>query len=197
MLRAAVKGVFANKLRLTLTALAIVIGVGFVAASYVFTDTINAQFESLLTDINQGVDVIVRPEQPEFGFEIVSMPEEVLDAVAAVDGVAIADPAVNGFVQVVGTDGEPVGGQGPPTLGVSWTDVDAFNPTEQVAGRPPTGPGEVVVDITTAETGQITVGDRVTILTAARARSGSTSNTPTIWFSPHWMATLFSASMFS
>ena len=166
MLRAAVKGVFANKLRLTLTALAIVIGVGFVTASYVFTDTINAQFESLLTDINEGVDVIVRPEQPEFGFEIVSMPEEILDTVTAVDGVAIADPSVNGFVQVVGTDGEPIGGQGPPTLGVSWTDVDAFNPTVQVDGRAPTGPGEVVVDVTTAEIGDIVVGDRVTLLTA-------------------------------
>lgn len=166
MIRAAVKGVFANKLRLTLTALAIVIGVGFVAASYVFTDTINSQFDSLLTDINAGVDVIVRPEQPEFGLEIVSMPEDVLETVVAVEGVAIADPAVNGFAQVVGTDGEPIGGQGPPTLGVSWTDVDAFNPTTQVDGRAPTGPGEVVIDVTTADVGEIAVGDRVTILTA-------------------------------
>jgi putative ABC transport system permease protein len=166
MVRAAFKGVFANKLRLTLTALAIVIGVGFVAASYVFTDTINSQFETLLTDINQGVDVIVRPEQPEFGLEIVSMPEEILDTVVSVEGVAIADPAVNGFAQVVGTDGEPIGGQGPPTLGVSWTEVDAFNPTMQVGGRAPAGAGEVVIDVTTAENGNIAVGDRVTILSA-------------------------------
>jgi putative ABC transport system permease protein len=40
MLRTAIKGVFANKVRLTLTALAIVIGVAFVAASFVFTDTL-------------------------------------------------------------------------------------------------------------------------------------------------------------
>jgi putative ABC transport system permease protein len=166
VIRAAVKGVFANKLRLTLTALAIVIGVGFVAASYVFTDTINAQFDSLLTDINSGVDVIVRPEQPEFGFEILSMPEDILETVEGVDGVAIADPAVNGFAQVVGSDGEPIGGQGPPTLGVSWTDVDAFNPTTTVSGRSPTGPGEVVIDVSTAETGMIQVGDSVTILSA-------------------------------
>ena len=43
MLRAALKGVVANKLRLVLTALAIVIGVAFVAASFIFTDTINAR----------------------------------------------------------------------------------------------------------------------------------------------------------
>ena len=166
MIRAAVKGVFANKLRLTLTAFAIVIGVGFVAASYVFTDTINAQFNSLLTDINSGVDVIVRPEQPEFGFEVLSMPEDILETVAGVDGVAVADPAVNGFAQVVASDGEPIGGQGPPTLGVSWTDVDAFNPTTTVSGRSPAGPGEVVIDVSTAETGMIQVGDSVTILSA-------------------------------
>jgi len=164
VIRAAVKGVFANKLRLALTALAIVIGVGFVAASYVFTDTINAQFNSLLSDINAGVDVIVRPEQPDFGFELLSMPEEMLDVVVAVDGVAIADPGVQGSAQVVGTDDLPIGGQGPPTIGVSWTDVAAFNPTMLVDGRNPTGPGEVVMDVGTAEAGTIVVGDTVTIL---------------------------------
>ena len=149
MMRAALKGLLANKLRLVLTGVAIVIGVGFVAASFVFTDTINAQFDVLLSDINAGVDVVVRPTEPEFGTEQLSMPEETLALVARVDGVAIADPAVDGFAQVVGSDGEAIGGQGPPTIGVSWTGVAAFNPTTLVEGRGPQGEGEAVIDITT------------------------------------------------
>jgi len=164
MMRAALKGLLANKLRLVLTGVAIVIGVGFVAASFVFTDTINAQFDVLLTDINAGVDVVVRPTEPEFGTEQLSMPEETLALVAGVDGVAIADPAVDGFAQVVGSDGEAIGGQGPPTIGVSWTGVAAFNPTTLVEGRGPQGEGEAVIDITTAETGNISVGDTITVL---------------------------------
>ena len=164
MMRAALKGLLANKLRLVLTGVAIVIGVGFVAASFVFTDTINAQFDVLLTDINAGVDVVVRSTEPEFGTEQLSMPEETLALVAGVDGVAIADPAVDGFAQVVGSDGEAIGGQGPPTIGVSWTGVAAFNPTTLVEGRGPQGEGEAVIDITTAETGNISVGDTITVL---------------------------------
>ena len=47
MLRATLKSLLARKLRLTLTALSIVLGVGFVAGTYVLTDTMNKAFEDL------------------------------------------------------------------------------------------------------------------------------------------------------
>lgn len=170
MIRAAIKGVWANKLRLTLTAIAIVIGVGFVAASFVFTDTINARFESLLTDVSAGVDVYVRPVPPETGnefTEIGSMPEGTVDDVLAVPGVRIAEGGVAGYAQFVGSDGEPVGGQGPPTFGFSWTVADELNPLRiaEGNGRPPQAAGEVVADVGSAEAGGFVVGDTVTVLT--------------------------------
>ena len=58
MMGAALKGVLANKVRLTLTGLAIVLGVAFVAGSFIFTDTINTRFEILLE--RDGGEVVRR-----------------------------------------------------------------------------------------------------------------------------------------
>ena len=170
MIRAALKGVAANKVRLILTALAIVIGVAFVAASFVFTDTINARFESLLTDVSAGIDVYVRPEPPETGnefTEVGSISEDTLDNVLAVPGVRIAEGAVGGYAQFVDKNGDAVGGQGPPTFGFSWVEADELNPLRIAAGngRPPSAPGEVVADLGTADTAGFAIGDMVTVLT--------------------------------
>ena len=45
--KATLKGLLAHKFRLAATALAIVLGVSFVAGTYVLTDTITASFDDL------------------------------------------------------------------------------------------------------------------------------------------------------
>jgi putative ABC transport system permease protein len=171
MVRAALKGVMANKLRLTLTSIAIVLGVAFVAGSYVFTDTITARFETLLNEVSIGVDVVVRPEPPEFGdvfqnAETLSIPEESLETVRAVDGVRVADGTAAGYAQIVDKDGDAIGGQGPPTLGFSWGTEASLSPVQikEGNGRPPEGPGEVVIDVNTKDVGDFAIGDRIRIL---------------------------------
>jgi putative ABC transport system permease protein len=57
--RATIKGLLAHKVRLGLTALAIVLGVGFVAGSYILTDTMNQAFDNLSAGIEKGVAVEV------------------------------------------------------------------------------------------------------------------------------------------
>ena len=47
MWRATWKSLLAKKLRLVLTTLSIVLGVGFVAGTYVLTDTMNAAFDEV------------------------------------------------------------------------------------------------------------------------------------------------------
>lgn len=165
MLRTAIKGVLAHKLRLALTALAVVLGVAFVAGTYVFTDTIEARFDTLFDDVYAGVDATVRPQQPEFGSEPVTLDEEVVDQVLAVDGVAVAEPSVMSIAQVIGADGEPIGGQGPPTFGFSWIEEPALNPLriKEGNGRAPTGPGEVVIDAATVESAGFALGDTVQV----------------------------------
>ncbi len=170
MFKVAWSSLKANKLRLLLTSFAIVLGVAFVAGSFVFTDTISARFDSLFADISAGVDVYVEPEQPEFGNDFgqvqVSMPEEVFDAVVAVDGVAKADKSVAGIAQLVDNNGEVIGGFGPPTLGFSWSDDPDLSPLRisPENGHPPEAAGEIVLDIGTATTNEFALGDTISLL---------------------------------
>jgi len=119
MLRATVKSLLARKLRLALSAFAIVLGVAFVAGSYVFTDTIDQTFEEIFAETT--ADIVVRPAQSgagnlDFtGGDARTIEPAVLDDIAAVDGV----DRVDGYVDtqsmfVVGADGTVVGGNGPP-----------------------------------------------------------------------------------
>ena len=62
MLRASLRSLRARKLRLLLTGLSIVLGVGFVAGTYVLTDTMNAAFDDLFSSFAVDVDVIVRSD---------------------------------------------------------------------------------------------------------------------------------------
>jgi putative ABC transport system permease protein len=170
MLKVALAGLRINKVRLVLTSLAIVIGVAFVSGSFVFTDTINARFDSLLGDISAGTDVYVRAVDPEFGNDfgqlILSMPEETLDAVAGVEGVDEAEAPVDGFAQLIGADGEPIGGQGPPTIATSWMESSTLSPVQirDGNGRAPESGGEVVIDVGTANANDFTVGQQVGII---------------------------------
>ena len=111
MLRATVKSLFAHKLRLVLTALAVVLGVGMTAGSFILTDTALKSFDDLFGDVYKGTDVVVQA-QTAFdpsgqnntggGAERKPIPEGVLPEVQAVDGVAVADGAIGGTACSIG-----------------------------------------------------------------------------------------------
>ncbi len=60
MWRVTIKGLLAHKLRLALTALAIVLGVTFIAGTFVLTDTLHSTFDNLFGNIYQNVNFQVR-----------------------------------------------------------------------------------------------------------------------------------------
>ena len=62
MWRATLKSLLAKKVRLTLTALSVVLGVGFMAGTYVLTDTMSQAFDELFDTVATDTDVIVRAE---------------------------------------------------------------------------------------------------------------------------------------
>jgi putative ABC transport system permease protein len=167
MFRTSLNGLKANKVRLTLTALSVVLGVAFVAGSFVFTDTINARFENLFTDVYAGVDATVRPDHDAFGAEDGYLDETLLDEVSNVEGVEVAAGSVAGFAQLIDAEGVPIGGQGPPTLGFSWGKEPRLNllHIEKGNGRAPERAGEVAIDIATAEVNDLAVGDEVEVQT--------------------------------
>lgn len=171
-----VKGLLAHKLRLGLTALAVVLGVGFISGTYVLTDTIAKTFSGLFSDVTQGVDVYVRSEsafQSQTGGgegDREPLPEEVLETVRGVDGVETANGGVGGFAQLVDSEGEAIAPSGPPTLGFSWTENEG-GAGEFRAGRAPTASDEVVIDAATAETHDFELGDRVDVLLQGPSRT--------------------------
>ena len=71
MLKIALKGVLAHKLRLAMTAIAIVLGVAFVSGTYVFTDSIKASFDDIFEGAYSGIDLNVIGVS-EFGFNLAS-----------------------------------------------------------------------------------------------------------------------------
>ena len=154
----------AHKGRLLLSALAVVLGVAFVAGTYVFTDTLQRTFSDLFGQVQP--DVLVSPVTEVQTTSAQALPGDALDVVSEVDGVARADGLVQVFgVTLVGADGEAVGTGGAPTFGVSWSDDEELSPLRLVEGRGPTGPDEVAVDVQALESSGHSVGDEVRVLT--------------------------------
>ncbi len=179
MLRATIKSLMARKLRLLLTALAIVLGVGFMAGTLMLTDTATGAFDELIGQTFQGIDVVVQGHadfQPGAqggntgGSETEPIPDTLLPEVLAVPGVVAADGDVSGSAQLVDpvTD-KAIANGGAPTLGNSW------NPTVTSLiikdGAPPAGPGDVAIDAATAADHQLVVGQDVEVITNAGAAS--------------------------
>ena len=168
MVRAVLKGLLAHKIRLLLTAIAVVLGVAFVAGTFVLTDTINKTFDTLFTEISAGTDITVRAESG-FGDEANldqsrdTVPGSLLASVRAVPGVATAEGSVTGYAQFVDEEGKAVNTTGAPTLGFNWTDPGQ-SPLKLRSGREPQQPGEVVVDAVTARDHDFALGDRVKVL---------------------------------
>ncbi|MGZ6777149.1 MAG: ABC transporter permease, partial [Blastococcus sp.] len=71
-----------------------------------------------------------------------------------------------GYARLVDPRGRAMGNpaQGAPTLGYSWSPVDALNPFELRSGRAPRAADEVVIDAKSAKDGPFRLGDRATVL---------------------------------
>ena len=59
------KGLLAHKLRLMLTALAIILGVTFISGTFVLTDTLHNTFDQLFRGVYGKISVQVRQPSPD------------------------------------------------------------------------------------------------------------------------------------
>ena len=172
MFKATIRSLLAHKLRLVLTALAVVLGVGFIAGTYVLTDTMNAAFDELFEDTARGIDVYVRDAsnfEAQFGGSREPIDESVLDTVESVDGVEAAAGSVGGYAQLIDPEGAAITPGGAPTLGFNWT-PEPLNPMSLNDGTAPEGPDEVVIDAKTADDHAFKVGDPVMVITLQAPR---------------------------
>jgi putative ABC transport system permease protein len=169
-----IKGLLAHKLRLALTALAIVLGVTFISGTFVLTDTLHNTFTNLFANIYSKIDFQVRGvAQLGSGGNAVrnELPESLLATVRGVPGVAVAQGDVAGYAQFVAPDGKAIVNGGEPTLGVNFDQDQQISSLHLIAGRPPVTSGDVVMDAGTAQANHFAVGQRVRILFAASSRT--------------------------
>src|SRR5919106_1911181 len=168
MLRYSLSSLRAYKGRLLMTALAIVLGVGVVAGTFVLIDTAEAAADAAFRETTPRVDMVVRAAPTGEGEtfsditgELFAMPipAATVDRAARVDGVADATGVISGDAQLLGRDGHVIGVRAP--LGRS---IDPSFAGSLGAGRVPTGPDEAVIDRTTDDDQGFGVGDQVRIL---------------------------------
>ncbi len=166
MIRFALKGMLGRKLRTVLTALAIVLGVTMVSGTFVLTDSIDKAFDAIFSSVYQGTDATITGKSAfdvsdGSGSIAPAFDESVLDVVAALPDVADAIGGVAGEAQLIGSDGKAIVFGGAPNLGFSLDPTkEDFNTLSLEQGSWP-GPGEVVVDISTASKKKLAVGQRI------------------------------------
>src|SRR5580693_1840024 len=166
MRQVTLRGLFAHKLRLALTALAIVLGVTFISGTFVLTDTLNNTFSSLFTSVYSKIDFQVRGVAQFGSGESATrnpLPESVLARVRGVPGVAAASGQVEGYAQFVARDGKPVPST-VGTIGLGWDTNPQISSLHLISGNPPTTSDDVVMDASTARNYGFSVGQQVRIL---------------------------------
>jgi putative ABC transport system permease protein len=173
----AFKNLLAHRRRFLGTFLAAVLGVAFLAGTLVLGDTLKRNFDTLFAEANQGVDAAVRSSTLIKGG---SGPDELeqrglidaslVDKVRAVQGVDAVMPEVSGYGQILGADGDAIGGNGPPRLAGNWITDPDLNPYNLVAGHAPRADDEVVIDQGAADDGDLHLGDRTIVQTPEPVR---------------------------
>jgi putative ABC transport system permease protein len=183
MWKATLASIRSHKRRLLSTSLAVLLGVAFLSGTLVLGETTRAGFSDAFTEANAGTDALVRSEteiETEGMGATGLLDQGLADQIATLDDVATVVPMVEAAGQIVGSDGDPIGGNGPPTLAGNWIEDPDLNPYRIDSGRAPQaadaaggngaqqrpgdqGPYEVVIDKGSAELGDLEVGDTTTV----------------------------------
>ncbi|MFI2209377.1 ABC transporter permease [Streptomyces sp. NPDC020141] len=172
MFRTALRNVFAHKARLSMTALAVMLGVAFVSGTLVFGDTVVQALRGASAKNLQNVAVSVQaesewaPDSEAGEGRSTALTAELVDRIRAVPGVASAHPVVNGTATLAAQDGRPLNADNSwQNLATNYAPDDGADGRDSryplTAGRGPAAAGEMALDRRTAEKAGYAVGDTV------------------------------------
>ncbi|MGN9761583.1 ABC transporter permease [Streptomyces sp. SD31] len=167
MLSATLRSFLAHKGRLLLSALAVILSVAFVAGSLIFSDTVSRTFDRLFA--STAADVTVTPketlDETVPSGQTLTLPASLADRLARVQGVAAARAEVDvDGLTVADEDRESVGPTtGAPTIGTAWNPTER-SPVELTSGHAPEGDSQVLIDADTADSKDVRIGDRLTVI---------------------------------
>lgn len=171
MFRVSLRNLLLNKLRLLLTIAAVTVGVTFVSGTFVLSDTMVKAFGELYSGLTSGTDVVVKSKAAydadlaTTGGQVRPLDERIVETVANVPGVEVAEGSVFGFALVLDEDGNPMQPGGAPTIGTSLPEDNRFSGVATFReGRTPSGADEIALDARTAEGAGFELGDRVDVV---------------------------------
>jgi putative ABC transport system permease protein len=169
------KSVRANKARFFLTGIAVLLGVAFMAGTFVLTDTIKKSYNDVSANVYRSTDAVVRSAQATESSQQGAaqtrgtISASTLATVRAVNGVQVAEPQQLGIAVVVGHDGRLLDANRNRSIPIAlaWQDTPALNPMELVSGHAPRAPDEIVIDRASANKGHLTAGETVNVVSQA------------------------------
>src|SRR5439155_21329528 len=127
--------------RFVLTAVAVVLGVAFMAGTLVLTDTINKAYDGIAGTTFASSDVVVQSHSSvdagARGTERGTISASAVDLVRSVAGVVACGGVVEGTARLVGRDGTLVDDsmEQTPPIGMPWPSTADLNPLHLGAGH--------------------------------------------------------------
>jgi putative ABC transport system permease protein len=167
----AVKSLWARKVRALATTLAVVIGVAFVAGTYILTDTTFAAFDEIFSDSLKGTSVVItaKDEVEQDSGEVPSFSSALLSKVKRTPGARLAAVAIftpGGFFDA---KGEAIGSRFAPKF-ISSNLPPGLESLTYVEGRQPRSATEASLDQAAAEEAGIGIGDTIKLASVSRAK---------------------------
>jgi putative ABC transport system permease protein len=168
----AVKSLWARRVRALGTTFAVVIGVAFVAGSYVLTDTIFAAFDEIFTESLKGTSVVITAKNPveQENGEVPTISASLLPKVQRTAGVKLAAGTIftpGGFFDA---KGDAIGTKFAPKF-ISSNLPDGLESLTYVKGHSPRGPTETSIDEAAAESSDLKLGEQIRIVGQGSAKS--------------------------
>ena len=168
----ALKSLWARKARAFATTFAVVIGVAFVAGSYVLTDTIFAAFDEIFGESLKGTSVVISAENPvkQENGEVPTISASLLPRVQRTPGVKLAAGAIftpGGFFD---SEGNKIGNKFAPKF-ISSELPGKLESLTYIEGNRPRGPTEASIDKAAAEASGLKLGEQIKLIGQGSARS--------------------------
>ncbi|MCW2870275.1 ABC transporter permease [Actinacidiphila oryziradicis] len=169
VLKTSMRNFFAHKGRMALSAIAVLLSVGFVCGTLVFTDTMTATFDKLFAAT--AADVTVSPKGAPSGADqqtttkAVTLPASVVGELKKVNGVksAIGKADSQSLTVVTAANKNLSPTSGAPTIGTNW-DPTELRSVALTSGHAPRGPTELMVDSDTADKHHLKIGDELRVI---------------------------------
>jgi putative ABC transport system permease protein len=169
MVGLSLKSLWARRVRALTTTLAVVIGVAFVAGTYILTDTTFAAFDEIFADSLAKTDVVItaKDEVRQESGETPSFEASLLRKVQGIDGVRVAAGQIFTAGAFFDAENEEIGNKFAPKFITSIL-PPALETQTYPEGRAPRNAHEVSLDQSAAEEAGLEVGDTLKLASIER-----------------------------